>query len=114
MNTRDRILACIAGSQVDRPPLVLWRHFPVADQDPLELARATLEFQDRFEFDLIKVTPSSSYCIYDWNSRDDWRGNPEGTREYTQYPISTPDDWLKLNPWIPWPVFYPRRLLRLN
>lgn len=98
MNSRDRIFACIAGAPVDRPPLVLWRHFPVADQYPDELAKATLDFQNRFDFDLIKVTPSSSYCIYDWNARDEWRGNPEGTREYTHYPISTPDDWLKLKP----------------
>jgi uroporphyrinogen decarboxylase len=63
MNHQDRILACINGIPVDRPPLVLWRHFPVADQDPVEHSKATLDFQNRFDFDLIKVSPSSSYCL---------------------------------------------------
>jgi uroporphyrinogen decarboxylase len=98
MNSRDRTFASFAGAPVDRPPLILWRHFPVADQDPMSFARATMDFQHRFDFDLIKVTPSSSYCLYDWNARDEWRGNPEGTREYTQHIISSPDDWLKLKP----------------
>ena len=86
----ERILACINGSPVDRPPLVLWRHFPVADQDPVNYAKATLDFQNRFDFDLIKVSPSSSYCLVDWNVKDEWRGNPEGTRDYIHYPISNP------------------------
>ncbi len=114
MNSRDRIFATIDGTPVDRPPLILWRHFPVADQDPLSLAKATLDFQNRFGFDLIKVTPSSSYCVYDWNARDEWRGNPEGTREYTQYPISSPDDWLKLKPLDPKKGFLAKTLEALK
>jgi uroporphyrinogen decarboxylase len=96
MNHQERILACINGNPVDRPPLVLWRHFPVADQDPGEHAKATLDFQNRFDFDLIKVSPSSSYCLVDWNVKDEWRGNPEGTRDYIHYPITVPEDWKNL------------------
>jgi uroporphyrinogen decarboxylase len=76
----------------------LWRHFPVADQDPVEHSKATLDFQNRFDFDLIKVSPSSSYCLVDWNVKDEWRGNPEGTRDYRHYPISVPEDWESLQP----------------
>jgi uroporphyrinogen decarboxylase len=96
MNHQERILACINGTPVDRPPLVLWRHFPVADQEPLAHAKATLDFQNRFDFDLIKVSPSSSYCLVDWKVTDEWRGNPEGTRDYIYYPINAPEDWLNL------------------
>lgn len=96
MNSKDRILACIDNSPVDRPPLAFWRHFPVADQDPFEHARATMDFQRRFGFDLIKITPSSSYCLYDWSSHDEWRGNPEGTRDYVSFPVTTPEEWKKL------------------
>lgn len=96
MNSRDRIFASFTGMPVDRPPLTFWRHFPIADQDPFHLAKASLDFQHRFDLDLIKVTPSSSYCLYDWNVLDEWHGNPEGTRDYTDHPVSLPDDWLKL------------------
>ncbi len=98
MNHQERMEACVNGGKVDRPPVILWRHFPIADQDPFDHAKATMDFQRRFDFDLIKVSPSSSYCLVDWNIVDKWQGHPEGTREYLHCPIKSPDDWLKLKP----------------
>jgi uroporphyrinogen decarboxylase len=93
---KDRIQAAIAGELADRPPVALWRHFPVDDQDPRRLADATLDFQQRFDFDFIKVTPSSSQFLRDWGVRDEWKGNPEGTREYIKRVIQSPSDWREL------------------
>jgi uroporphyrinogen decarboxylase len=81
----------------DRTPVALWRHFPVDDQTPGGLAAAALDFQQTFDFDLVKYTPASSFCLKDWGSRDEWRGAPEGTRDYTHQVIQTPDDWVKLD-----------------
>ena len=103
MNHRERIEACISGGAVDRPPVALWRHFPVDDQSPDHLAEATINFQKTFDFDLVKVTPASSFCVKDWGVRDEWRGASEGTREYTVRAIRQPEDWLKL------PVLDPTR-----
>ena len=47
---RERIEAAIAGELVDRPPVALWRHFPVDDQSALSLAEATIHFQKDFDF----------------------------------------------------------------
>jgi uroporphyrinogen decarboxylase len=96
MTHRQRLEACLSGDTPDCLPIALWRHFPVADQNPNLLAKMTLDFQRQFDFDLIKVSPSSSYCLWDYGSRDEWRGNPEGTREYTNRVIQQPEDWLKL------------------
>lgn len=93
---RDRLSACIAGDEVDRPAVALWRHFPVDDQSPDTLAEATINFQRDFDFDLVKVSPSSSYCIRDWGAKDEWRGLPEGTRDYTYRVVQHPEDWEKL------------------
>lgn len=93
---RERLEACLSGQVLDRPPVALWRHFPVDDQTPEGLAAATLTWQRTFDFDLVKVTPSSSYCLRDWGVNDEWRGNPEGTREYTNRVIESPEDWEKL------------------
>ncbi|RPH74189.1 hypothetical protein EHM76_03975, partial [bacterium] len=60
------------------------------------LARMTLDHQSRYDFDLIKVTPASSYCLLDWGIKDKWKGNPEGTRDYSGRVIQSPGDWLKL------------------
>jgi uroporphyrinogen decarboxylase len=92
----ERLKAAVAGKVADRPPVALWRHFPVDDQDPALLAQATLNFQSTYDFDFIKVTPASSFCIRDWGVEDEWCGNPEGTREYTHRVIQEPHDWMTL------------------
>jgi uroporphyrinogen decarboxylase len=90
---RQRIEACIAGKPVDRPPVALWRHFPVDDQRPETLAAATLHWQKTYDWDLVKVTPASSFSIKDWGAEDEWRSDPEGTRRYTHRVITAPEDW---------------------
>lgn len=103
MNHRERIEACLEGNPADRVPVALWRHFPVDDQDPTRLAQATLNFQNTFDFDLVKVTPASSFCLRDWGVQDVWKGATEGTREYVNRVIKEPDDWARL------PVLNPTR-----
>jgi uroporphyrinogen decarboxylase len=91
---RERMQACLADdTALDRPPVALWRHFPVDDQDPATLAAATLDFQRRYDFDLVKVTPASSFSIKDWGAEDVWEGHTEGTRRYTRHVIGKPQDW---------------------
>ena len=63
---RQRLETCLAGEKPDRTPVALWRHFPVDDQTPTGLAAATLKFQQDYDFDLVKVSPPSSFCLKDW------------------------------------------------
>jgi uroporphyrinogen decarboxylase len=85
--------ACIKNDPaLDRPPVALWRHFPMDDQNPETLASATLDFQHHYDFDLVKVTPASSFSIKDWGAEDAWEGSTEGTRRYTSHPVQKPQD----------------------
>lgn len=93
MNKRERLEATIHGQPADRAPVALWRHFPGDDRQPEDLASATVAFQRRWDFDFVKVTPASSFCIADWGAEDRWLGNVEGTRDYTRRPVRTPEDW---------------------
>ena len=93
---KERIQACLNAEIVDRTPVALWRHFPVDDQDPKLLAEATLNFQNTYDFDLVKVTPASSFCARDWGVTDEWVGDTEGTRRYTRRVIHEPQDWENL------------------
>jgi uroporphyrinogen decarboxylase len=94
---RERLQACITKDRaLDRPPVALWRHFPVDDQSPETLAAATLAFQQQFDFDLVKITPASSFCLKDWGAQDVWDGNTEGTRRYIKRVIESPLDWERL------------------
>jgi uroporphyrinogen decarboxylase len=93
---RRRLEEAISGGKTDRPPVALWRHFPVDDQTPDGLAEATFNFQKEFDFDFIKVTPTSSFCLRDWGASDVWRGATEGTRDYQNRVIQKAQDWERL------------------
>lgn len=93
---RERIQATLQGKQPDRTPIALWRHFPIDDQTPETLAAATLNFQQTYDFDLVKVTPASSFAVRDWGVEDKWTGLAEGSREYTKRVIHNPQDWESL------------------
>ena len=95
---RERIQACLNGETPDRTPIALWRHFPVDDQNPETLAASTLHFQNTYDFDIVKVTPASSFAVRGWGVEDKWMGDAEGSRRYTKRIIFKPEDWEKLKP----------------
>ncbi len=97
----ERLRRCLAGESVDRIPVALWRHFPIEDQSPALLAKAVVNFQETYDFDLVKITPSSSYCIKDWGALDQWKGNPEGSCEYIKFPVEHYEDWTGIRPLSP-------------
>jgi uroporphyrinogen decarboxylase len=90
------LAAALAGEFADRPPVALWRHFPVDDQEPASLAKSTVAFQQLFDFDFVKLTPASSFAVRGWGVEDDWQGSEEGTRVYTRRAVVAPEDWRKL------------------
>jgi uroporphyrinogen decarboxylase len=108
MTRRERLQATVKGHVVDRPAVAMWRHFPGDDQRPSDLAAATLSWQAQYDWDFIKVSPSSSFCLQNWGVEDRWVGGDEGTREYTRRVIQEPGDWSGL------PALDPLRADRLK
>jgi uroporphyrinogen decarboxylase len=98
MTARQRVLAAITGQPVDRPPVSLWRHFPEEDQTAAGLTAATLAWQTRFEFDLVKFMPPGDYPIIDWGGVTVYEGARGGTRTTKRFPIADPADWRSLKP----------------
>jgi len=103
MTRRERLEATCAGQPTDRIAVALWRHFPGDDQRPADLAAATLTWQRQYDWDFIKVSPASSFCLTDWGIRTRWVGGDEGTRDYLNTIIVDPEDWARL------PVLDPAR-----
>lgn len=95
---RRRLEATIAGEKADRPPVALWRHWPGDDQDATALAAAHLKWQHDYDWDIVKVSPASSYSVVDWGVVDRWEGHIEGTRVYERRPIHAAADWSLLQP----------------
>ncbi len=93
---RRRLEAAIAGEAPDRLPVALWRHWPGDDQDAHELAASHVKWQEDYDWDLLKVSPASSFCLVDWGVEDRWEGHVEGTRSYSRYVVERAEDWARL------------------
>ena len=96
MSKTERIKAALKGEQVDRPPVSLWMHYPEVDQNPVKLARAHVDFQEKNDLDFIKLTPSEYYCVEDWGCR-----LASGTKDteltvVRRYGVESSDGWLKV------------------
>ena len=91
-NAWDKINALINGESPDEMAVAFWRHFPIDDQNADRLANATIRFQNTFNMDIVKVSPSSSFCLRDWGLKDAWTGNTEGTRDYDLTSLLTIED----------------------
>lgn len=98
MTRRERLLATVAGEPADRTAVALWRHFPGDDQRPADLAQSQLVWQREYDWDFIKVSPSSSFHVLDWGVEDQWQGGNEGSRVYTKRVVFEPEDWATLRP----------------
>lgn len=96
LTKRERLEKTIAGEQADRVPVALWRHWPGDDQRAADLAAALVSFQRHWDFDFVKVTPASSFCITDYGVQDRWVGSLEGTREYVRRAVERSLDWTEL------------------
>ena len=96
MTKWERIRATMRGEQTDRTPVALWRHFPVQDETPEGLAGATIQFQEAYDWDLIKFTPTGTYGIEDFGAETAWKPNDMGVRTVTQFGVTSPEQWKQL------------------
>lgn len=94
---RDLLDMVLSGQRAPLCPVFAHRHYPGADQDAAALAEATLGWQRRFDFDLIKLTPASTWQLIDYGVVDaDDPDDALGRRRIIHRPIAAPDDWYAL------------------
>ena len=94
MSHRERVLACLAGEDADRPPVSMWRHFYAEETAAGTLAEAMLGFQREYDWDFMKVNPRASYHAEDWGL--EMRTGGDGSPEPVSWPVSEPGDWTRL------------------
>lgn len=61
MTSQERVDRCLAGKDLDRPPISLWHHFGLERERPRSHADATLSFHRDFGTDLVKVMSDFPY-----------------------------------------------------
>lgn len=96
MDHWTRIEAAIAGGKADGVPVALWRHFPGDDQDPATLAARTLEWQQAWDFDLVKFMPSGTFSVEDWGAQSVYAGAANGARAISAPGVRQIEDWRRL------------------
>jgi len=83
---------------VVRPvPASFWRHFYLHEKNPGDLARATVSFQEIYDWDFIKVSPASSTWVEGWGAKVKFFESEHSPPEITDYPVKEPVDWEKLS-----------------
>jgi uroporphyrinogen decarboxylase len=94
---RELLTAVLSGEPMPVCPVFAHRHHPAADQDGERLAEATLAWQARFDFDLVKLTPASTWQIVDYGVED--APDPDdalGRRRTTRRVVTVAEDWHRL------------------
>lgn len=98
MDHWDRVQACIAGEASDYPAVSLWRHFPEEDLHVSKLVLRTLEWQRKWDFDLVKYSPSGTYSAEAWGAFSQYLGISIGARSVIEPAIRKPSDWDLIKP----------------
>lgn len=96
MQKKERVKAALGGKPVDRPPISIWKHFPAADRDPMQLAQAHVSFQKQFDLDFIKLTPYDSYPVHDWGCEIRFFETPTEVTVLRRSAVTKNSDWLNI------------------
>lgn len=96
MDHWSRVERALSDEPLSEPLVALWRHFPEDDQTPQRLVARTLDWQNRWNFDVVKFMPSGTYGVEDWGAISAYRDSPIGTREVVRTGIRHLEDWGKL------------------
>ncbi|MDP6548571.1 MAG: uroporphyrinogen decarboxylase family protein [Dehalococcoidia bacterium] len=94
MTHRERTMAALNGQPVDRPPISMWRHFFSEEKTAEELAAAMLGYQQRYDWDYMKVNVRANIHAEAWGLKIRYDGDQPPT--VVETPIKEPDDWLRL------------------
>ena len=93
MTPRDRVWATLRGDRVDRPPVSFWGHVYHRESSAADLVDATLERQDLFRWDWVKLNPRKHYHSEDWGVRYRYSGRPDEKPVLETWPVQAGEDW---------------------
>lgn len=98
MHKRERLERTLAGEATDRIPVALWRTLPGDDQRSADFAYATVQFQQTFDWDFVKITPTRYYSVLDYGVQTQWQGDVSGERTVLKRPVKRSLDWTDIRP----------------
>ncbi len=98
MNKRERLEKAISGEALDRVPVALWRHWPGDDQRAADLARAVVDFQKNYDWDMVSVCPANTYSVLDYGVQAIWEDTLDGCYRCVRPAVRRSLEWTELRP----------------
>ncbi|MFW9824041.1 MAG: uroporphyrinogen decarboxylase family protein [Candidatus Thorarchaeota archaeon] len=93
MNKFELIEKAFKAEPTERVPYAIWKHFPELDKSPKGLSKAQIDFQNKFDSDIMKISISGRAFASDFGAElGDYDPN-SGSRICVKYPIETIEDW---------------------
>ena len=70
---KQRVEAVLNGELADRPPITCYHHFPEFEHSGADLMADTfLKFQEKFDWDYVKINPRAVYYYEAWGNTYDY------------------------------------------
>lgn len=101
MNAYQRIKRLVEGKTINPPAVSLWNHFPVVDRVPKDMIGKTIEFQETFGWDFVKICYNGLYSVEDWGVNIKWPTHPMEREKVLEVSIKKESDWKALKPLSP-------------
>src|SRR3954452_17101270 len=98
MSKKQLIDAVVRNEPVQRVPVSLWRHFYECEETAEGLAGAMLAWQDKYDWDWMKVNPRASYHVEGWGVKLRFSGQPLVKPVVLEVPIKQTSGWASLRP----------------
>ena len=98
MNKRERVMAALAGREVDRVPLAFWMHNFATENSASGLTAETLRLARTFDWDYLKPQSRAQCFAEMWGLT--YRPSTERATPYTvtRHPARSPADLARLRP----------------
>jgi uroporphyrinogen decarboxylase len=96
LEKRDRLRRTLAGEPTDRVPVALWRRWPGDDLRSADFAQAVIDFQQRYDWDIVVLCPYSAYGVVDYGAFTTWEADLSGDRVVTKSPVTRSLAWTEL------------------
>jgi uroporphyrinogen decarboxylase len=99
MTPKERLMAVKEGKKTDRPAFAAWGpHMNLVDRNAKDFAEATIQYQNAYHFDFIKLMPNGMYFTEDFGQKlkrsehifDDTWMNVEA------FTVNDPHQWTKI------------------
>ncbi|MCP4633286.1 MAG: hypothetical protein GY855_10200 [candidate division Zixibacteria bacterium] len=93
MNHIERIDAVLSNNPPDRTPVSFWRHFFHMETTAEGLAKAMIDFHNKYDWDLMKVNPRAAYHVEAWGAELKFSGDEFIKPAIIKHPVNKSSDW---------------------